>query len=131
MRLLQREARKPEVAAEILAAVAEGRACPARRMPRLPEPPRRREGSAAVADLLKVFLKARADEIGVASRLIAPMAEIEALAGDETVDELPVLKGWRREVFGADALRLRNGQTGLIAGPQGIRLVEVKEMAEG
>lgn len=130
MRLLQREARKPEVAAEILAAVAEGLACPPARQPRPSPTPRRREGSNAVADLLKVFLKARADEIGVASRLIASAAEIEALAGDEDIDDLPVLKGWRREIFGADALRLRDGGTGLAAGPQGIRLVKLPEMAE-
>jgi ribonuclease D len=130
MRLLQREARRPEVAAEILAAVAEGRACPAERLPKLPEPPRRREGSAAVAELLKVFLKARADEIGVAARLIAATTEIEALAGDEEIDDLAVLKGWRRDVFGADALRLKNGDTGLVARRDGIRLVELREMAE-
>ncbi len=129
MRLLQREARKPEVAAEILAAVAEGLACPAERLPRLPAPPKRREGSAAVAELLKVFLKARADEIGVASRLIAPASEIEALAGEEEVGDLAVLKGWRREVFGADALRLKNGDTGLVARRNGIRLVDLPEMA--
>src|SRR5690625_1249546 len=125
MRLLQREARRPELAAEILAAVAEGQACPASQLPQPPAQVRRREGSTAVADLLKVFLKARSDEIGVASRLIAPAAELEALAGDENVEELPVLKGWRREVFGADALKLREGDTGLAAGPQGIHLIEV------
>lgn len=125
MRLLQREGRKPEIAAEILAAIAEGQACPAAQLPRPPERTRRREGSNAVADLLKVFLKARSDEIGVASRLIAPAAELEALAGDENVEDLPVLKGWRREVFGADALKLREGDTGLAAGPQGIHLIEV------
>lgn len=124
LRLLQREARKPATAAEILAAIAEGLACPSARMPRKPAPPQRREGSGAVADLLKVFLKARADQIGVAPRLIAPAAEIEALAGDEEPGDLPVLKGWRREVFGADALKLRDGGTGLVAGPQGIRLID-------
>ncbi len=130
MRLLQREARKPEMAAEILAAVAEGLACPAERQPKLPAPPKRREGSAAVAELLKVFLKARADEIGVASRLIAPSSEIEALAGEEEIDDLAVLKGWRREVFGDDALRLKNGDTGLVARRDGIRIVDLREMAD-
>jgi ribonuclease D len=130
MRLLQRDARRPEVAAELLAAVAEGLACPPARLPKLPAPPRRREGSAAVAELLKVFLKARADEIGVASRLIAPAAEIEALAGEDDVSELAVLKGWRREVFGADALRLKNGDTGLVARRDGIRLVELPAMVD-
>ena len=50
-----------------------------------------------------MFLKAKADEIGVASRLIAPAAEIEALAGEDDPD-LAVLKGWRRELFGEEAL---------------------------
>ncbi len=130
MRLLQRDARRPEMAAEILAAVAEGLACPPDRMPRLSAQPRRREGSAAVAELLKVFLKARADEIGVAPRLIAPASEIEALAGEEEVGDLAVLKGWRGEVFGADALRLKNGDTGLVARRDGIRLVDLREMAD-
>ena len=130
LRLLQREARRTEMAAEILAAVAEGLACPPDRLPQLPAPPRRREGSAAVAELLKVFLKARADEIGVASRLIAPASEIEALAGEDEVGDLAVLKGWRREVFGADALRLKNGDTGLVARRDGIRLVDLREMAD-
>ncbi len=130
MRLLQREARRPEIAAEILAAVAEGLACPPDRLPRVSAPPRRREGSGAVAELLKVFLKARADEIGVASRLIAPAAEIEALAGDEEVGDLAVLRGWRHEVFGADALRLKNGDTGLVARHDGIRLIDLRVMAD-
>ncbi|MEM1130894.1 MAG: ribonuclease D, partial [Pseudomonadota bacterium] len=103
LRLLQREARKAETSAQIVAAVADGLACPPDEMPRVPPPPKRREGSAAIAELLKVFLKARADEIGVAPRLIAPASEIEALAGEDGTD-LAVLGGWRREVFGDDAL---------------------------
>jgi ribonuclease D len=124
LRLLQREARKPETTAEILAAIAAGRDCPEDQRPVLPPPPRRREGSAAIADLLKVFLKARADEIGVAPRLIAPTAEIEALAGEDTED-LKVLKGWRREVFGEGALRIKRGEVGLVARPGGVRIVEI------
>ncbi|MEM6624747.1 MAG: ribonuclease D [Pseudomonadota bacterium] len=124
MRLLQREARKPETSAEILAAVQAGLACPAEKRPKIPVPPRRREGSAAIAELLKVFLKARADELGVAPRLIAPASEIEALAGEDAPD-LAVLKGWRREVFGEDALRVKRGEVGLVAQPGGVRVVEV------
>ena len=124
MRLLQRDARKPDIMREILDAVAEGQACPADKRPKIEAPPRRREGSAAIAELLKVFLKARAEEIGVAARLIAPAAEIEALAGEDDAD-LPVLKGWRREVFGEDALRVKAGKVGLVAQPGGIALVEI------
>ncbi len=123
LRLVQREARKPETAAEILAAVAEGLACPEERLPRLPEPPRRKEGSAAVADLLKVLLKARADELGIASKLLASSADLDALAGEEDPD-LPALKGWRFESFGRDALRVRDGEVALAVGRQGIELIE-------
>lgn len=126
LRLVQREARKPEITAEILAAVAAGLACPPENRPEVAPPPRRREGSAAIADLLKVFLKARADEMGVAAKLIAPAAEIEALAGEETED-LPVLSGWRREAFGEDALKIMTGKVGLVATRDGVRLVDVPE----
>ena len=124
LRLMQRESRKPETMQEILNAVAEGQACPAAKRPKIELPPRRREGSVAIAELLKVFLKARAEEIGVAARLIAPAAEIEALAGEDR-DDLQVLRGWRREVFGEDALRVKDGEVGLVARPGGIRLVDL------
>ena len=124
LRLIQRESRKAETMQEILNAVAEGQACPPSKRPKVPEPPRRREGSVAIAELLKVFLKARADEVGVATKLIAPMSEIEALAGEDRED-FPVLSGWRREVFGEDALRLKSGNVGLVARPGGVQLFAV------
>lgn len=126
LRLVQREARRPETAAEILAAVAAGEACPADQRPSMPPSPRRKEGSAAVADLLKVFLKARAEQLGVAPKLIASGGDLEALAGEDDPD-IPLLKGWRREVFGEDALKLRDGNLALIAQPGGVRVVETGE----
>ncbi|MEO0621478.1 MAG: ribonuclease D [Pseudomonadota bacterium] len=123
LRLLQREGRKAETSAEILAAVAEGLACPDERLPRLPPPVRRREGSAAVSDLLRVFLKARADELGIASKLLATSAELDALAGEDDPD-VPALRGWRYESFGRDALRIRDGSLALCVGENGIELIE-------
>ena len=122
LRLLQREARRPEMAEALLAAVARGVECPPADRPRPPEPPKRKEGSAAVADLLRVFLKARADQLGIASKLIASAADLDALAGEEAPD-LPVLHGWRREVFGNDALRLCAGELSLRAGPAGVEVL--------
>ena len=66
-----------------------------------------------------MFLKARADEIGVAPKLIGSAADIEALAGEDNPD-LALLRGWRREVFGDDALRIRDGQLALAARPGGV-----------
>ena len=73
---------------------------------------------------MRVILKARADEVGVAARLIAPTSDLDALAGEDAPD-LPVLKGWRREVFGRDALRIKAGEVGLVAQPDGVRLFEL------
>jgi ribonuclease D len=63
---------------------------------------------ALVADLLKLLLKIRAREIDVAPRLLTRADEMEALAAG--VRDLPVLKGWRYEVFGKDALDLVEGK---------------------
>jgi len=63
---------------------------------------------ALVADLLKLLLKIRAREIDVAARLLTRADEMEALAAG--VRDLKVLKGWRYEVFGRDALELVEGK---------------------
>ncbi len=65
---------------------------------------------ALVADLLKLLLKIRSREIDVASRLLTRSEEMEALAAG--VRDLPVLDGWRYEVFGRDALELVEGKMG-------------------
>ncbi|GBE44617.1 MAG TPA: ribonuclease D [Rhizobiales bacterium] len=66
----------------------------------------------ALLDLLRVLLKAAAGRHGVAPKLIATAAELEDIARDEETD-LPSLKGWRRDLFGADAIALRHGRLGL------------------
>ncbi|MBX7495739.1 ribonuclease D [Qipengyuania sp. 6B39] len=78
----------------------------------MPDKPQRgaplgKEG-ALVADLLKLLLKIRAREIDVAARLLTRADEMEALAAG--VRNLPVLEGWRYEVFGKDALELVEGR---------------------
>jgi ribonuclease D len=65
----------------------------------------------ALADMLRVLLKAKTDEYDVAPKLIAAASDLDALAAGER--DIAALKGWRREVFGADALRLCEGEIGL------------------
>lgn len=69
---------------------------------------RRREPSPAVVDLLKTLLRLKAESAGVAPRLIANADDIERLAAEED-DDVIALTGWRREVFGNDAIALRKG----------------------
>ncbi|HKR88221.1 MAG TPA: ribonuclease D [Phenylobacterium sp.] len=79
----------------------------------------------AVVELLKVLLKARAEEAGVASKLIATVADLELIAND---DEAPTaaLAGWRREAFGEDALKLKRGELALVLDGTRVRVVEVR-----
>ena len=122
-RLLLREARRGAIADGILAAVTRGIECPPEKMP---EPDRRREKlqvNPALADLLRVLLKSKTESAGVAAKLIASSADLDAIAAG--LRDVQALTGWREEVFGADALRLCDGKIGLAAKGQIVRVVEL------
>jgi ribonuclease D len=120
-RLLLREARRGEIAAGILAAVKAGQE--ARDLPEPEKTEPGRPGNPALADLLRVLLKAKSDETGVASKLIASAADLDAIASGAR--DVPALSGWRAEVFGADALRLAGGQIALSAEGGMVRVVPI------
>jgi ribonuclease D len=81
----------------------------------LPDREPRRPGltkeGALVSDLLKLLLKIRSKEAGVASKLIARADELEALAAGVR-NGLSILSGWRFEEFGRDAVDLVEGRIG-------------------
>jgi ribonuclease D len=79
----------------------------------------------AVVELLKVLLKARAEEAGVASKLIATVADLELIANDDEADT-SALAGWRRKAFGEDALKLKRGELALVLDGARVRVVEVR-----
>jgi len=81
--------------------------------------------SGAIVELLKVLLKARAEDSGVAAKLIATVSDLEKIAGDDNCDS-PALHGWRREAFGEDALRLKRGELALVLDGARVRVVEVR-----
>lgn len=110
-RLLLREARKGEIADGILAAVTAGLEMDPDVMPRPDRSRERLQVNPALADLLRVLLKAKADNEGVAQKLIATAADLDALAAGQR--DLAALRGWRKEVFGTEALALCNGEVAL------------------
>nr|WP_111298912.1 ribonuclease D [Paracoccus saliphilus] len=121
-RLLLREARKGEIAAGIMAAVKAGLETKDLPQPKGEEPGK--PGNAALSDLLRVLLKAKADAAGVAPKLIASSSDLDAIAtGDR---DLPALQGWRSEVFGQDALRLAAGEIALSAQGGAVRVVPAR-----
>ncbi|QFU08183.1 Ribonuclease D [Rhodobacteraceae bacterium THAF1] len=112
-RLLLREARKGEIADGILAAIQHGMAVDPKNYPASKDPRDQLQVNPALADLLRVLLKAKADTAGVAQKLIATSSELDQIAAGET--DVAALTGWRKTVFGADALRLMAGEVGLRA----------------
>ncbi len=98
------------------------------------EMPKRKQGvplgkeGALVADLLKLLLKIRAREIEIASRLLTKSDELEALAAG--VRDLPILEGWRYEIFGKDALELVEGKTAFAVKDGKLAMTHVDDMAE-
>jgi ribonuclease D len=122
-RLLLREGRKPEIAEGILAAIKAGMEM---RQEDLPKPDLSRDQlqvNPALADLLRVLLKAKSESLGVAPRLIASAQELDMIAAGERGVE--ALKGWRAEAFGADALRLCKGEIALSAKGNNVIVVKV------
>ena len=110
-RLLLREARKGDLAEGILKAVKAGLETPPDKQPK---PDRRREAlqvNPALADMLRVLLKAKAENLGVAQKLIATSSDLDEIAAGQR--DGAALKGWRRKAFGGDALRMCDGELGL------------------
>ena len=99
----------------------------------LPDREQRRPGltkdGALVSDLLKLLLKIRAKESGVAPRLIARSDDLEALAAGARKN-LRILNGWRFEQFGRDALDLVEGRLGFAIENGKLKLSRLAE-AEG
>ncbi|WP_265529686.1 ribonuclease D [Sphingomicrobium marinum] len=77
--------------------------------PKKPRRPGLTKDAALVSDLLKLLLKIRSKEANVAARLIARASDLELLAAGVRED-LDILKGWRYEEFGRDALDLVEGR---------------------
>ncbi|MCY1127300.1 ribonuclease D [Frigidibacter sp. RF13] len=122
-RLLMREGRKADIAEGILAAVKAGMEMKPEDFPKVDGAREQLQVNTALADLLRVLLKAKSEEAGVAPKLIAAASELDALSAGER--DLPMLQGWRQEVFGADALRLCRGEIALSAMGGAVRVVVV------
>jgi len=120
-RLLLREARRGEIADGILAAIKAGLEARPEDYPKVDDGREQLQVSTALADLLRVLLKAKSEEAGVAAKLIASSSELDEIAAGRI--DGPVMQGWRWDVFGADALRLARGEIALSARGNSVRVV--------
>jgi ribonuclease D len=109
----------------ILEAIARGVAVPKGDMPEKESNGRPdQEPPGALVDLLKTLLKAKCETAGVATKLVANMSDVERLAVTDDPDS-PLMKGWRYEIFGADAMKLKRGELALTADTTGLKVIDL------
>jgi ribonuclease D len=111
----------------LIRALQEAEPLPADEMPmREAQRPGLSSEGALIADLLKLLLKIRSKESGVAPKLIVRGDDLDALAAGVR-DGLPVLDSWRRELFGDDALALVEGRLGFVVKDGKLTMTRVTE----
>lgn len=93
--------------------------------PKVDKPAPPPQGLGPTVELLKVLLKYVAEEAGVASRLLATVPDLEKIAAQDDPD-IDAMKGWRREVFGEPAMRLKRGELSLTLENGKVTVTEVK-----
>jgi len=99
-------------AKKILEAVQRGLAVPSEDCPAVPKKRAPVRADDSLVALLQALLRLRCEAHGVAMKMVATRSDLELLAGKKRSD-VPALHGWRREVFGRDALALLDGQLAL------------------
>ncbi len=93
--------------------------------PKMERPSHNQPAPPSVVELLKVLLKAKSDNAGVATKLIANVADLEKIALSDEAD-VDALKGWRRQLFGDDALKLKRGEIALVLNGPRVEVVEIE-----
>jgi len=122
-RLLLRDARKGRIASGILESVKAAQVFNFEEVNKEVKLAKNLNGNSALSEMLRVLLKAKAEELGVAAKLIAVSADLDSLAsGERTV---PALLGWRHKVFGKDALDLCDGKVGLFLEGKNIKTFKI------
>ena len=122
-RLLLRDARKGRIASGILESVKAAQVFNFEEVNKEVKLAKNLNGNSALSEMLRVLLKAKSEELGVAAKLIAISADLDSLAsGERTV---PALLGWRHKVFGKDALDLCDGKVGLFLDGKNIKTFKI------
>ena len=108
----------------ILRVVAEASNIPESDAPQLEKLNKTKPQKPALIELLKVLLKHKSEDNNVAQKLIASTADLEAIAENDNANVL-ALNGWRKDVFGDDALLLKSGKIALSAAGDRIKVIRI------
>lgn len=108
---------------EVMEAVRRGLEMPEKDLPRRERGVQMPPGLGPTTDLLRVLLKLKCEESEVAQKLLCPAADLEMIAAKGDEAEVPALKGWRRKLFGKEALDLREGKLAIAVENGKLKLV--------
>jgi ribonuclease D len=108
---------------ELMEAIERARALPEAELPVRDKTPEQIRAPGAIVDLLRTLLRLKAEQAGVAGRLVASADELDRLAAGKR--DIAALKGWRHEVFGADAVDLIEGRLALALNGDQPKLVQL------
>jgi ribonuclease D len=124
MRGLSKNFAEGRMGEAILEAVRRGLAMPESEAPKMEARADVPPGLGPLIELLRVLLKTRCDQHEVAQKLVASGGDLELIAAQDEAD-VPALGGWRRELFGEEALKLKHGKLALTAAGKRVKVIEV------
>lgn len=97
---------------QILASITSALALPASAWPEVPSERKPDPESTGIVELLQAVLKARAAEQGIAPTMLATSADLQTLVDakqSRTALDVPILRGWRRQLAGDLLLQVLDG----------------------
>lgn len=109
VRTLPADVARGKLGPVILSLIEKGRKIPRDQMPHVERPAPFPKNAVPTLEMLKMLLKICAAEADVATKILASAEDLERLAVEENPD-IPALSGWRMDVFGKEALRLKQGR---------------------
>ena len=109
IRNLSKDVAEGRIGEQLLEVIETALKTPKQDWPTPKKKPQLSSDATAVIDILKMLLKIQSAQHDVAAKIIASAADIEKIAMDDDAN-VPALKGWRREVFGDDALAVKHGK---------------------
>ena len=122
-RLLLRDARKGKIAKGIIDSIKAAEDLKFEEVNYAIKVPKSLNFNSALSDMLRVLLKAKSEELGVAAKLIASSSDLDSIAsGERTV---PALFGWRHQIFGREALEMCDGKVGLVLQGKNITTIKI------
>lgn len=123
LRAIPRGFEKSSSAKELLEVIRDALKTPEKTAPKFDKPQNLPSGIGPSLDMLKTLLRLRSEAHNIAPKMIGSVRDLEQLAAYGESSDTGLLKGWRRKIYGEDALKLLSGEIGL-------RLKDGKVVAE-